>query len=126
MVKFALTKQTLLFYFTKSFTSTNAIIRYTVRAKFDYLQLLLDVPFIFALLNFAKSSFKIDQDRSNLEKLSGRPKQKQKQEKEQQSAGGTTIDVEVVLNRPRIALLEDASEPNSRTMVLQVGVIFRG
>ena len=58
----------------------------------------------------------VDKDVSNIKKLSSQPQQK----KEQQSVKGMEIKVEVILNEPRIALLEDASKPNSRAIVLQV------
>ena len=54
---------------------------------------------------------------NNMDKLSGQPT---KQRKEQQSTNGNTIKVDIVMNEPRIALLEDASKPNSRAIVLQV------
>lgn len=89
---------------------------YTAKAELNYLQLLLDVTFIFTLLDFAKRSFMVDKDVSNIKKLSGQPKQK----KEQQPAKTMTLQVEVILNKPRIALLEDASKLNSRAIVLEV------
>ena len=89
---------------------------YTVKTELDHLQLLLDVTFIFALLDFAKRSFMVDKDASNIKKLSSEPKP----EKKQQSVEGMTVQVEVMLKKPRIALLEDASKPNTRAIVLQV------
>ena len=91
--------------------------RCTVNAKLNYLQLLLDVKFIFTLLDFAKRSFMTDKDKS-IATLSEQPKQQQK--KEQQSVDARTIQLDILLNKPRIALLEDASVSNSRAIVLQV------
>ena len=64
----------------------------------------------------------IDKEKSNIDKLSGQPTT---QKKEQQSTDGITIQVDVVMNKPRIALLEDASKPTSRAIVLQVGGLNR-
>lgn len=60
-----------------------------------------------------------DQDKS-IEKLTGQPQQK----KEQQSTDTRTLNIDVIMNEPRIALLEDASKPNSRALVLQVREMF--
>lgn len=64
----------------------------------------------------------IDKEKSDMDKLSG---QSTIQKKEQQSTDGNTIKVDVVINDPRIALLEDASKPNSRAIVLQVSGLNR-
>ena len=81
------------------------------------MQVLLDVSFIFTLLDFAKRGLMIDKEKSNIDKLAGQPTT---QKKEQQATDGATIQVDIVLNEPRIALLEDASKPNSKAIVLQV------
>ena len=62
----------------------------------------------------------IDKEKSDMKKLSGQPTTPRK---EQHSTDGNTIKVDIVMNEPRIALLEDASKPNSRAIVLQVRII---
>ena len=59
----------------------------------------------------------IDKEKNNIDKLSGQPTTLRK---EQQSTEGTALQVDLVMNEPRIALLEDASKPHSRAIVLQV------
>lgn len=81
------------------------------------MQVLLDVAFIFTLLDFAKRSVRIDREKSNIDAISAQPEQSKEK---QQSADALTVKVDIVLSEPRIVLLEDASKPNSRAIVLQV------
>jgi len=73
------------------------------------------------LLDFAKKSFIINKDSSSVDKL---PTSQPTEQKKEQSTDGMTLQVDIVLNEPRIALLEDASKPNSRAIVVQVREIF--
>lgn len=100
-----------------SFTLIN--VHCTVNTKVNYMEVLLDITFIFTLLDFAKRSLMVDRDKSNIEVIPSQPKRKQQQQ--QQTTDGTTMKLDVVLNEPRIALLEDASRSNSRAIVIQVG-----
>ena len=61
----------------------------------------------------------VDRQKSSVDKLSDQSTVQQKEE----STTELTLNVDIVLNEPRIALLEDASKPNSRAIVLQVRLI---
>ena len=63
----------------------------------------------------------IDKDNSSVDKL---PTNQPTEQEREQSTDGMTIQVDIVLNEPRIALLADASKPNSRAIVLQVRQAF--
>jgi len=64
------------------------------------------------LLDFAKRSIPFLEE---IESVNKQPPQKQ-----QQTTSGTSMNIEVVLNDPRIALLEDATNQNSRVILLKV------
>ena len=58
----------------------------------------------------------IDRQSNSIDKLSDQSTVQQNEE----SRTDLTMQVDIVLNEPRIALLEDASKPNSRAILLQV------
>ena len=58
----------------------------------------------------------IDRQSNSIDKLSDQSTVQQNEE----SRTDFTMQVDIVLNEPRIALLEDASKPNSRAILLQV------
>jgi len=88
-----------------------------VTAKINYLQILLNVKFIFMLLNFAKRSMPPREDIESISKVSQQPQQQQQQTT---SSDGTSMNIDIVLNESRIALLEDASDLNSRVILVKV------
>ena len=91
----------------------------TVNAKVNYLQILLDVKFIFMLLDFAKRSIPL---REEIENIGKSPQQSLQPARQQRTTSSNEISVNIdfVLNEPRIALLEDAADHNSRVILVKV------
>ena len=79
----------------------------------------MNVKFIFMLLDFAKRSIPLREEIENVSALSQQPELPQQQQKTT-SSDGTSMNIDIVLNEPRIALLEDASEQNSRVILIKV------
>ncbi|XP_065918579.1 intermembrane lipid transfer protein VPS13C-like isoform X2 [Dysidea avara] len=90
----------------------------SLNTKVNYLQVLVNVKFIFMLLDFAKRSIPLREEIENVSALSQQPELPQQQQKTT-SSDGTSMNIDIVLNEPRIALLEDASEQNSRVILIK-------
>ena len=102
-----------------------------MKAKIDGVQVLVDLHFILMLLNFLKESVKpitatnklemTDSD-SGAASVAKKPKVEPESKLQDVPASSSKILISAVIARPRIALLEDAAQANSRALLLEVCV----